>query len=116
NTCLQSFSIYKTPIKFHKDIISFLSLHCFILCAKTMVFANKKRGSMSRAKVFSLSPDILQVSGRFHIWPPPRPRHISDAMVHTGRSEEHTSELQSRFDLVCRLLLEKKNTTKCTHH
>src|SRR5579885_3911888 len=27
------------------------------------------------------------------------------------RSEEHTSELQSRFDLVCRLLLEKKNKT-----
>src|SRR5207249_9691060 len=26
----------------------------------------------------------------------------------TMRSEEHTSELQSRFDLVCRLLLEKK--------
>src|SRR5207249_11697642 len=26
-----------------------------------------------------------------------------------GRSEEHTSELQSRFELVCRLLLEKKN-------
>src|SRR5216683_7762112 len=29
-----------------------------------------------------------------------------------GRSEEHTSELQSRSDLVCRLLLEKKKT--CT--
>src|SRR5438874_5611577 len=28
------------------------------------------------------------------------------------RSEEHTSELQSRRDLVCRLLLEKKNSTK----
>src|SRR5438105_10512412 len=28
-----------------------------------------------------------------------------------GRSEEHTSELQSRVDLVCRLLLEKKKTT-----
>src|SRR5207249_10163253 len=28
-----------------------------------------------------------------------------------GRSEEHTSELQSRFDLVCRLLLEKKKNT-----
>src|SRR5699024_11960521 len=28
--------------------------------------------------------------------------------AHSGRSEEHTSELQSRFDLVCRLLLEKK--------
>src|SRR5699024_11268370 len=29
----------------------------------------------------------------------------------SARSEEHTSELQSRFDLVCRLLLEKKKTT-----
>src|SRR5699024_11633344 len=29
------------------------------------------------------------------------------------RSEEHTSELQSRFDLVCRLLLEKKNLLNC---
>src|SRR5206468_5101274 len=28
---------------------------------------------------------------------------------HRARSEEHTSELQSRSDLVCRLLLEKKN-------
>src|SRR5699024_11865637 len=28
------------------------------------------------------------------------------------RSEEHTSELQSRFDLVCRLLLEKKKRKK----
>src|SRR5437868_10598439 len=30
------------------------------------------------------------------------------------RSEEHTSELQSRFDLVCRLLLEKKKKNKNT--
>src|SRR5690349_23133975 len=29
-----------------------------------------------------------------------------------NRSEEHTSELQSRRDLVCRLLLEKKKTTR----
>src|SRR5699024_11994691 len=29
-------------------------------------------------------------------------------VLYHGRSEEHTSELQSRFDLVCRLLLEKK--------
>src|SRR5437868_11008077 len=33
------------------------------------------------------------------------PIHVSN------RSEEHTSELQSRFDLVCRLLLEKKKKT-----
>src|SRR5690606_41852235 len=30
--------------------------------------------------------------------------------VHVWRSEEHTSELQSRENLVCRLLLEKKKT------
>src|SRR5437867_12340704 len=30
------------------------------------------------------------------------------------RSEEHTSELQSPYDLVCRLLLEKKNKKKKT--
>src|SRR5699024_11434024 len=40
---------------------------------------------------------------------------ILEALAQVGaiavlRSEEHTSELQSRFDLVCRLLLEKKNT------
>src|SRR2546429_5317537 len=32
------------------------------------------------------------------------------------RSEEHTSELQSRLHLVCRLLLEKKKKHKCSHH
>src|SRR3989449_927975 len=32
------------------------------------------------------------------------------------RSEEHTSELQSRLHLVCRLLLEKKKNTRTTHN
>src|SRR5699024_12396138 len=36
---------------------------------------------------------------------PARPRRPEPFI---SRSEEHTSELQSRFDLVCRLLLEKK--------
>src|SRR5699024_11529403 len=38
------------------------------------------------------------------------PRVCGDSVdvVAPARSEEHTSELQSRFDLVCRLLLEKK--------
>src|SRR5438105_14739660 len=34
------------------------------------------------------------------------------ALPRPARSEEHTSELQSRVDLVCRLLLEKKNKKK----
>src|SRR5438105_7373971 len=40
---------------------------------------------------------------------PPPPRHRL-------RSEEHTSELQSRVDLVCRLLLEKKKKNNNLDH
>src|SRR5438874_9224524 len=46
-------------------------------------------------------------------------RGIVDGILET-RSEEHTSELQSRRDLVCRLLLEKKNGLslfyQCPYH
>src|SRR5437868_14847915 len=41
-----------------------------------------------------------RIRGPCRQWYPPRRSRT--------RSEEHTSELQSRFDLVCRLLLEKK--------
>src|SRR2546421_11291 len=37
-----------------------------------------------------------------------RQPEVITGIVRDGRSEEHTSELQSRSDLVCRLLLEKK--------
>src|SRR5258708_22374636 len=35
-------------------------------------------------------------------------------IIERGRSEEHTSELQSPDHLVCRLLLENKSRTRCT--
>src|SRR5436190_5371591 len=41
----------------------------------------------------------------------PEPRAVD-----RHRSEEHTSELQSHSDLVCRLLLEKKKKSKITKH
>src|SRR3712207_8765487 len=47
-------------------------------------------------------PDLPNEDGRF-----PR-RSIDAGTCHGRRSEEHTSELQSRQYLVCRLLLEKK--------
>src|SRR5699024_11880510 len=50
-----------------------------------------------RAQVFACFAPELQM------------RIAAQAPRGKGRSEEHTSELQSRFDLVCRLLLEKKN-------
>src|SRR2546422_6034964 len=53
----------------------------------------------------------------------PTPRGLDDLHpqrgggggTNLGRSEEHTSELQSRLHLVCRLLLEKKNEQSPTH-
>src|SRR5579885_3756297 len=43
------------------------------------------------------------------------PAPCSGSQRATCRSEEHTSELQSRFDLVCRLLLEKKKKKTPSH-
>src|SRR5258708_29889736 len=42
---------------------------------------------------------------------PPRERAVDQEQALRLRSEEHTSELQSPDHLVCRLLLEKKNTS-----
>src|SRR5437773_9026064 len=41
---------------------------------------------------------------------------IGDRLGHRARSEEHTSELQSHHDLVCRLLLEKKKKFESLGH
>src|SRR5699024_12799503 len=51
-------------------------------------------------------PDDVACRRDFGMWSE-EPR-IGGLVPGPDRSEEHTSELQSRFDLVCRLLLEKK--------
>src|SRR5699024_12505706 len=51
--------------------------------------------------------------GRSRVIADPNPRIGSAITLLLPRSEEHTSELQSRFDLVCRLLLEKKKENQC---
>src|SRR3712207_7929727 len=63
------------------------------------------------------SPERLQIRGWRHL--ATVPLEISSSQIEgqrkvpeiVGRSEEHTSELQSRQYLVCRLLLEKKKKT-----
>src|SRR2546429_5015736 len=49
-----------------------------------------------------------------HALPDLAPGHDVDRLH--DRSEEHTSELQSRLHLVCRLLLEKKKTIICSYN
>src|SRR2546422_8637459 len=50
-----------------------------------------------------------QISNR-KLWRISSPRGVWATIISCSRSEEHTSELQSRLHLVCRLLLEKKKT------
>src|SRR5207253_9093262 len=58
----------------------------------------------SRAKVAIVSEPLLLEAGPALV----QAKHLKHVVVVGQRSEEHTSELQSRGHLVCRLLLEKK--------
>src|SRR5699024_11730994 len=62
--------------------------------------ASSAPGSWRRIRRPKASPSVSTGTASSAPWLP------------TSRSEEHTSELQSRFDLVCRLLLEKKKDRK----
>src|SRR5687768_18571333 len=59
---------------------------------------------------------ISWTPSRHRIWCSPEPSISAECSRHSERrltrSEEHTSELQSRLHLVCRLLLEKKKKKK----
>src|SRR5216684_8804731 len=68
--------------------------------------------------VADLRGSLRNLGGRAGIGPAVAQRHQAgiDADRKAPRSEEHTSELQSRLHLVCRLLLEKKKKYKISTH
>src|SRR3712207_8965075 len=63
-----------------------------------------QRGELLLDRLLPLEPGLLGVEHRR----PDQQVGVAEDAVDKGRSEEHTSELQSRQYLVCRLLLEKK--------
>src|SRR5690606_40745992 len=65
-----------------------------------------------RSTLFPYTTLFRSVSGVFGVLDGRGSVTQSTALLGQGRSEEHTSELQSRENLVCRLLLEKKNKTE----
>src|SRR5438034_5863825 len=65
----------------------------------TTLFRSPSRKAMTTTTHAPRQPRIAPVS-------------VSAASTNASRSEEHTSELQSHSDLVCRLLLEKKKKYK----
>src|SRR5699024_12276935 len=90
--------------------ISTLSLHdalpIYVITSPDLADTDKilhAGTAVKDAEVISNGGRVLNVIGKGETLSAARDRH---------RSEEHTSELQSRFDLVCRLLLEKKKNKK----
>src|SRR5438874_6307305 len=65
-------------------------------------------GTLSAVSVFAQAAPAQPPAQQAQAAPTKR-EFANDAGMVLNRSEEHTSELQSRRDLVCRLLLEKKN-------
>src|SRR5438270_2112495 len=64
-------------------------------------------------EIYTLSlHDALPICLGFSKVTEPGPLNWLQMMLAGARSEEHTSELQSQSNLVCRLLLEKKKTTR----
>src|SRR5699024_12091744 len=92
----------------HRSIHSFPTRRSSDLIAPTCFECEQKYGKsleylLARHKDRKLvgGPHMYSVGGVTYVY-----------WIRKDRSEEHTSELQSRFDLVCRLLLEKKTCGK----
>src|SRR5690606_40419081 len=66
------------------------------------------------AVVAVVADHVVMTFRHHHRQPAPQSARHTVLADQVARSEEHTSELQSRENLVCRLLLEKKNLTAYT--
>src|SRR2546430_5406125 len=74
----------------------------------TTLFRSSRTAGKRQAKLLQKARARLQVARKA---PPQRQHQQSQQKRRRWRSEEHTSELQSQLNLVCRLLLEKKKNT-----
>src|SRR5438105_14131127 len=70
------------------------------------------RGNLTRAFPHFDEPELRAVMRGYYLGFAQMLVEIIKGASLPGRSEEHTSELQSRVDLVCRLLLEKKKAVR----
>src|SRR3712207_8931926 len=78
----------------------------------TLFRSHEMPGLMSLRKEFGPSQPLkgARIAGSLHMTV--QTAVLIETLTALGRSEEHTSELQSRQYLVCRLLLEKKKNSK----
>src|SRR5207248_9861914 len=100
--------IYPRDILNYSFYTTLFSLFFFNDPATTEIYTLSLHDALPiSSKHRSSHPQISQAAERW------RARIAGHLVEHaTARSEEHTSELQSPYDLVCRLLLEKKKKNK----
>src|SRR5690348_17789135 len=95
-------------------LLFFLFLFFFNDTATTEIYTLSLHDALpiSIALIMALSP-VAESFGQSAPQNHPRQENVgqNQALTLQGRSEEHTSELQSPVHLVCRLLLEKKKKT-----
>src|SRR5699024_12664293 len=110
---VHSFLLYRSLLVLVSSLVSsYLLVMCFFFFTDTPTPAIYTLSLHDALPIWFRRPDPGQApGGALH----PGGRgcgHRSGDGGSPDRSEEHTSELQSRFDLVCRLLLEKKKKSK----
>src|SRR3712207_8152318 len=110
NNIKPSFTRENALIALHMTPLLLLSLNPKIILGFTYCKYSLTKtldcGSRNRNSIFLIYRESMQ---ELLIHAPVFNKHGSLKLLKDGRSEEHTSELQSRQYLVCRLLLEKKN-------
>src|SRR5207249_8689178 len=87
-------------------VFGLISFRC-----SNQLFGNANGGWFWWSSECLYAPPRVVVQGNCSVpswYPLTTPNARRSVKVASGRSEEHTSELQSRFDLVCRLLLDKQ--------
>src|SRR5260221_14143619 len=85
-------------------LLHLISLHTLSQFCLLFFFFN----DTATTEIYTLSLHDALPIWRWWLWPWSRPPSPGSPAMAAARSEEHTSELQSHSDLVCRLLLEKK--------
>src|SRR5699024_12678980 len=109
--CLSLFILFLPASALYHFNLTFTAYPEIYLLPYTTLFRSFWKTLSLRQKLFSpdfISTFIRPVSDSLAVNPSLPCWALMSSKI---RSEEHTSELQSRFDLVCRLLLEKKKQT-----
>src|SRR5438105_14757001 len=102
--------VYATVALFRIPLYCSCVILCLLLCFFFLLIRRPPRSTLFPYTTLFRSPTPQRMK---YFQPASRLAAVRYSVTsNTVRSEEHTSELQSRVDLVCRLLLEKKKKKK----